>query len=890
MMEQFIGKLFDFRDEEIPRVLWLGTIIVTSSPVCAIVANYTDAALLEQYGPHYIPWLWIAASLITMAAVAVMTRLDAVIPQFSQYATLRAGVAAAFVLLFVLIEAGIKESLLVARLLLNVYMSLATLYVWNMAGDLFDTRQSKRIFPFVTAAYVISRAAGSFCTKPLWLLLGGPFTLLVAAVVWLVSARYIARTGSGFFGASATSQHKGLDSPQWTLTEVLGLIRAYPIVRYLVITTVLGNFCVPVLHYLFMSIVHATYLSEHLMVTFLSVFRAVTTLVTFGLISSFKRIYSRMDLSVAALISPINLGAIFFAIGSFFSIYVAGYAKFSTQLILSSISMPAQAVLFGLLPDRVAAWMRTFIRGTCLRLGTLLGCVFLLASKLVMHDQVIAQVSLIPVLMWTWEALLLRKRYREILRSKLSESVRVSHEKGSPSKGRGRRLLVEPRPLALPVGLWDLEIHPEENLHDMSSDDALQLLDTPDMQRRAQAVAVCAIHRDMRAVPKLMKNLDDEDPHIRTLAVDSLSRYESRVLPLVEESLLMASPLAQQSILLIMRNLESRAFQPFPYVKSKLLHVYQHLAYRQCLSTLESSPAVDLLTSWIEEENGRRLGLVLQALSVNDRDMHLIHDALSTDQASLAVELLQRSIGKEWARILIPLLDGSSIQEKIEKGSRAFDLVRHAGPEQVLAALADSTNPISRLLALYVASEGISRKNLIPWLEKFLDDDDELVREMAQYALKRMHGHEREVPDFIRVIEQLKHFRLFTGTSILGRFSVCRYIRTFRLKKRDSLGHTKESWPGLLLVVSGKMLVILHYGRPEQRTVEALSSGSATLGWMFSDESSSHVTITASEDSEILVLDSDRFKEMMTRFPQIGINACRTLIHSLIEKGEDLHT
>ena len=44
------------------------------------------------------------------------------------------------------------------------YEVLFGLLFWNLANDLFNTRQSKRIFPFITAIGIIGGIIGSFAT------------------------------------------------------------------------------------------------------------------------------------------------------------------------------------------------------------------------------------------------------------------------------------------------------------------------------------------------------------------------------------------------------------------------------------------------------------------------------------------------------------------------------------------------------------------------------------------------------------------------------------------------------------------------------------------------------------------------------------------------------
>ncbi len=49
-------------------------------------------------------------------------------------------------------------------MLKSQYEVLLALLFWNLANDLFNTRQSKRLFPLITAGGIIGQILGSFST------------------------------------------------------------------------------------------------------------------------------------------------------------------------------------------------------------------------------------------------------------------------------------------------------------------------------------------------------------------------------------------------------------------------------------------------------------------------------------------------------------------------------------------------------------------------------------------------------------------------------------------------------------------------------------------------------------------------------------------------------
>ena len=74
----------------------------------------------------------------------------------------------------------------------------------------------------------------------------------------------------------------------------------------------------------------------------------------------------------------------FAALTAFFNIYVAAYGQFTAILIQRAIAGPVNKILFSVIPKALAAWSRTFIRGTVLKIGMLAGSLLMIFLKPVM--------------------------------------------------------------------------------------------------------------------------------------------------------------------------------------------------------------------------------------------------------------------------------------------------------------------------------------------------------------------------------------------------------------------------------------------------------------------------------------------------------------------------
>ena len=131
--------------------------------------------------------------------------------------------------LFIMVRADISLAYPILYQLLYLLDSVLLVFLWNMAGDLFNARQGKRIFPLVTASQVLGTTIGSFVTGPLTLVVGQDPTLLIFGTVCLGTAIFLGRTGYNLLGGTnpMTGGAKGIVRAV-PLTEVPSLMQQYP--------------------------------------------------------------------------------------------------------------------------------------------------------------------------------------------------------------------------------------------------------------------------------------------------------------------------------------------------------------------------------------------------------------------------------------------------------------------------------------------------------------------------------------------------------------------------------------------------------------------------------------------------------------------------------------
>ena len=194
-MKRLLEKYLKIYVHESHSFLWISAIFFVIFFVTAIFRTYVDAAFIKRYGPQYIPYMLVINALLTFVVMGVIDRLARRFMDYHLLAGFLAVYAGSVTVLFLMVRADISVAYPILYQLLYLLDSVLLVFLWNMAGDLFNARQGKRIFPLVTASQVLGTTVGSFVTGPLTLVVGQDPTLLIFGTVCLGTAIFLGRTG-----------------------------------------------------------------------------------------------------------------------------------------------------------------------------------------------------------------------------------------------------------------------------------------------------------------------------------------------------------------------------------------------------------------------------------------------------------------------------------------------------------------------------------------------------------------------------------------------------------------------------------------------------------------------------------------------------------------------
>ena len=427
-MKKFITRIVDLQPNEVRIFLWTALLIFLIRASSIIFNNFGETAFLKRFGVEYLPLVYVANSIVTFFIMGVLTGWMKRTPSAKMLGGMLIFCGASVTLLRFVVIADFSMIYPVIFLLKAQYEALLSLVFWNLANDLFNTRQSKRIFPLITAGGVTGGILGSFATPSLakaislnnLMLVYLVTTSLAALVVWRMSQKFPTLR---LEERTVKKGAKGRSSIVEELKKVVPLLKESTLVKILVLITFLPNVLIPIMNYQFNFAVNEAFATEGGMITFFGYFRGILNVISLVILLFVGKLYSRWGLPVALMFHPANYLIAFMAFLFRFDIYSAMYARISTNVLRTTINNPARDILMGLFPAEYRPLLRPFLRGTVVRLGILLGSGFIMLFEGALHPRWLSAVGVLFAGMWVASSIWLKKSYSAILLDLVSQKV-----------------------------------------------------------------------------------------------------------------------------------------------------------------------------------------------------------------------------------------------------------------------------------------------------------------------------------------------------------------------------------------------------------------------------------------------------------------------------------
>jgi hypothetical protein len=426
-MLKIIGKWLNVYEDEIRLFLWTFFLYFLVSSSNVILNNYAETAFLKRYGVEYLPIVYMLNSISLFIIMGALTGIMVKVPgaRILSYLFVFCGVSVAGIRF--LIPFNIDLIYPVLFMLKAQYEALLGLLFWNLANDLFNTRQSKRLFSLITAGGVIGSIIGSFGTPFLAKAITLDNLLLFYLGTTLVGAVVVKRMGKDYptllISDKKNKKSKTRSNLITEFKKILPLMRESSLIKILILLTFLPNIIIPILNYQFNYAVNAQFATESGLIHFFGYFRGFLNTGSLIILLFVGRIYGRWGLPVALMFHPANYIFAFLAFLFRFDIFSAMYARMSTMVLRTTINNPARNILMGLIPESLRAVLRPFLRGTVVRVGLLLGSGMILISEKFFHPRYLSIVAMPCAIAWLASAIVLKRQYPKILLDLVSKDM-----------------------------------------------------------------------------------------------------------------------------------------------------------------------------------------------------------------------------------------------------------------------------------------------------------------------------------------------------------------------------------------------------------------------------------------------------------------------------------
>ncbi len=376
--------------------------------------NAADALFFLRFGVENLPYMFmlLGASnfLVSLTYAASLGRFD----------KRRFFVAQLVVLaIVVLIERAAIVSKAAALypvlwITINILSSILGLLSWNIAGEVCDARQAKRLFSLFVSAGILGGVIGNFVTGPIAQTIGTENVLIIYAIALLGVAMIARQIVRQFF--KPIVRH---GPPASFVAEVragFDYVRASSMFKTMAVTSVLFSILYFSIAFPFSKTVSTAFPTEADVAGFLGVFSGIATAITF-VVSLFiaNRLYARIGAVNAVLLLPITylFGFSVFAFSS--SLIGAIIARLAQLIILGGIASAAYGTFFNVVPSDKRGQVRSFDSGVPEPIGVALSGALLILGERVLTPAQIFMMGMIVAVACGYLTWRLRRSYGEAL-------------------------------------------------------------------------------------------------------------------------------------------------------------------------------------------------------------------------------------------------------------------------------------------------------------------------------------------------------------------------------------------------------------------------------------------------------------------------------------------
>jgi ATP/ADP translocase len=536
-MKNLLSKFFKVQPEEMAVFLWSAGLLFLIRGSNLLFNNFAETAFLKRFGVEYLPLVYMANAVATFILMGFMAGIMRKVSSAKLLAMVLMTCGAMVALLRMPVYFHIDMVYPLLFLLKAQFEALFALLFWNLANDLFNTRQSKRIFPLIAAGGVMGAILGSFGTPQVAKLIRMDNLMLAYLVSTCIAGMAGLRMNTLFpkLPISERKPRKGKRKASLLqeIKQVWPMMKESTLIKILVLLTFLPNVLIPLMNYQFNYAVNQTFGTEQGLIQFFGYFRGAQNVISLIILLFVGKLYSRWGLPLALMFHPFNYVIAFIGFLWRFDVFAAIYARITTVVLRVTINNPARDILMGLFPARYRPILRPFLRGTVVRIGTLLGSSFILLAEGLMHPRYLSIFGIVFGLMWVATSIWLKRAYSDILLDLVSQNVidlRSLEEKNLGQlfgdKRSQERLLQACRSAEGKACIWYAEMMKNQNMPDTDKH-LLSIIRERDEDTAVELVRLISPDAGDEAI-KVFEDLAQEDkPELTVAMAGAASRFSS---------------------------------------------------------------------------------------------------------------------------------------------------------------------------------------------------------------------------------------------------------------------------------------------------------------------------------------------------------------------------
>lgn len=393
-----LGKLFNVRPGEWPRLAWL----YAMSLIALIGLTWGDAivqaAFLQRVGVQYLPWIFIGSAACSIGAVFIYSAFADRVSNTRLLVGLIVISAAGIVICLALLAVGIY---IPAYVLLYLVLNVPLLDLYNVhwatyVNGFYDIRAAKRIVPVLGTAECLSGIIAGF-SMPLMNRLLSSVAIIGVMLAMLVVMAVIAATLPRLLRENPAVPLKPKPIDEVRLSDrgarIKVLLREYganlregfrqivlsPFLLWMALSTFSMTVLIALINFAASAIFLEKLKTTVAIADYIGVLSGIANLVVLPLqLFLLSRLISRLGLGNASLIFPMTTLA---AVGGLTVAPVlgtAGLAYLDRTALRNAFRLPTDNLLYNAVPQRIKARTRAFIGGLLVPGGAIIGGILLL--------------------------------------------------------------------------------------------------------------------------------------------------------------------------------------------------------------------------------------------------------------------------------------------------------------------------------------------------------------------------------------------------------------------------------------------------------------------------------------------------------------------------------